>query len=97
MKGTLYFKLKIRIGLHIACSTLLLMWSVAATGQLLKVAVAGMNHDHIHGILNQYKRGEVILAGIAEADGKLIERYKKRYQLPDSLFFKDLPTLLEHV
>ena len=97
MKGTLYFKLKLRIGLHIVCSTLLLMWSVAATGQLLKVAVAGMNHDHIHGILNQYKRGEVILAGIAEADGKLIERYKKRYQLPDSLFFKDLPTLLEHV
>ena len=81
----------------VACSMVLLLWSVAATGQLLKVAVAGMNHDHIHGILNQYKRGEVILAGIAEADGKLIERYKKAYSLPDSLFFKDLPTLLEHV
>src|SRR5882762_963675 len=97
MTGSLYFKLNRRMRFSVACSMVLLLWSVAATGQLLKVAVAGMNHDHIHGILNQYKRGEVILAGIAEADGKLIERYKKAYSLPDSLFFKDLPTLLEHI
>jgi predicted dehydrogenase len=64
---------------------------------LLKVGVAGLTHDHAHGIMQQYKRGEVILAGIAEADAQLVERYKKRYQLPDSLFFKNLTTLLEHV
>ena len=85
------------MNLHLAWTLVLLTWSFAATGQLLKVGVAGLSHDHVHGILQQYKRGEVILAGIAEADAKLIERYKKSYQLPDSLFFKNLAALLDHV
>jgi predicted dehydrogenase len=97
MKQPLYSQWKDRLGLHLTGCLVLLLWSLAASGQLLKVGVAGMNHDHIHGLLNQYKRGEVILAGIAESDVKLIERYKKAYQLPDSLFFKNLATLLEHV
>jgi predicted dehydrogenase len=47
--------------------------------------------------MSQYKRGEVIIAGIAEADEQLAERYKKTYQLPDSLFFKNLADLLKHI
>ena len=97
MKRSLNSKLNRRMSLHLALGLVLLTWSFAATGQLLKVGVAGLSHDHVHGILQQHKRGEVILAGIAEADAKLIERYKKTYQLPDSLFFKNLATLLEHV
>src|SRR6185295_10118652 len=50
-----------------------------------------------HGLMQQFKRGEVILVGIAEADEQLVERYKKYYALPDSLFFKNLTSLLEHV
>jgi len=47
--------------------------------------------------LQQYKKGEVIIVGIAESDRNLIERHKKSYSLPDSLFFGDLTTLLNHV
>src|SRR5579863_5507199 len=64
--------------------------------KILRVGVAGLAHDHVHGILNQYKKGEVIIAGIAESDEQLVQRYKKDYQLPDSLFFKNLETLLSH-
>ncbi len=64
--------------------------------KILRVAVAGMAHDHVHGILSQYKKGEVIIAGIAEGDEQLVARYKKDYQLPDSLFFKNLELLLAH-
>jgi predicted dehydrogenase len=64
--------------------------------KVLHVAVAGLAHDHVHGILNQYKKGEVIITGIAEQDEQLIQRYKKSYQLPDSLFYRDLETLLKH-
>ncbi|MBS1935089.1 MAG: Gfo/Idh/MocA family oxidoreductase [Bacteroidetes bacterium] len=64
--------------------------------QTLRVAVAGLTHDHVHNIMHQYKSGEVIIIGIAEADEQLILRYKKSYQLPDSLFYKDLTTLLQH-
>jgi len=63
---------------------------------ILRVAVAGLAHDHVHGILNQYKKGEVMIIGIAEKDDQLIQRYKKTYLLPDSIFYPDLETLLKH-
>lgn len=66
-----------------------------ANAQLLKVAVAGLSHDHAHTIMHQYKDGKVIILGIAESDPALVERYKKTYQLPDSLFFSNLPALLD--
>ncbi|HEY4965142.1 MAG TPA: Gfo/Idh/MocA family oxidoreductase [Puia sp.] len=64
--------------------------------KILQVAVAGLAHDHVHSILNQYKKGEVLIIGIAETDEQLVQRYKKTYQLPDSLFYHDLKTLLKH-
>lgn len=70
--------------------------STALPAQMLKVAVAGMTHDHVHGILQQHKKGEVILVGIAEGNAALVDRYKKLYPLPDSLFYKDLASLLKH-
>ena len=69
----------------------------AAHGQkILRVGVAGLTHDHVHNIMHQFKSGEVIIAGIAESDPQLIARYKKSYQLPDSLFYNDLPSLIAH-
>lgn len=77
-----------------AAIALILLASSRADAQLLRVGVAGMNHDHVHGILQQYKRNEVIIAGIAEPDQQLIDRYKKQYQLPDSLFYRKLDDML---
>src|ERR1700761_5330800 len=71
--------------------------SLSAHGQkILRVGVAGLTHDHVHNIMHQFKSGQVIIAGIAESDPQLIARYKKSYQLPDSLFYKDLPSLIAH-
>ena len=75
---------------------LLLVFQISPAQKTLRVAVAGLAHDHVHGILNQYKKGEVIIIGIAEPDLQLQQRYKKTYQLPDSLFYKDLESLLRH-
>ncbi|WP_316829518.1 Gfo/Idh/MocA family oxidoreductase [Pedobacter aquatilis] len=60
----------------------------------LNVAVAGLNHDHIFLIMNSYQKGEVNIVGIAENNPDLIERFKKRYKLNDSLFFPDVKSLL---
>jgi len=69
----------------------------AAVGQkILRVGVAGLTHDHVHNIMHQFQRGEVIIAGIAEADPQLIARYKQSYKLPDSLFYNSLPELIAH-
>jgi predicted dehydrogenase len=77
--------------------TLLLIVSLTVNAQLLKVGVAGLSHDHANGLMSQYKRGEVILLGIAEEDVNLIARYKKNFQLPDSLFYKDVASMLDKI
>ena len=81
---------------NIFCSFLLLT-SFIVNGQLLRVGVAGLSHDHAHGLMQQFKRGEVVLLGIAEADPGLVARYKKTYQLPDSLFYKNISSMLERI
>jgi len=62
--------------------------------QKIQVVIAGLDHDHVHGILRQYNKGTVGIIGIAEPDKLLHEKYSKLYQLPDSLFFTDLKKLL---
>ena len=74
--------------LPLLLTTILFLSVSVASAQLLRVGVVGLNHDHVHGILHDYKQGRVIIVGIAESDQQLIERYKKSYQLSDTLFFK---------
>ncbi|HEY5368304.1 MAG TPA: Gfo/Idh/MocA family oxidoreductase [Hanamia sp.] len=62
--------------------------------QQIKVVIAGLNHDHINGILSRYDKGLVNIIGIAEPDKQLWEKYKKLYHVPDSLFSTDLKKLL---
>jgi predicted dehydrogenase len=78
------------------CTGILLGAFTGYGQKVLRVGVAGLTHDHVHNIMHQYKKGEVIIAGIAEADPQLVQRYKKSYQLPDSLFYNSLPELLQH-
>jgi predicted dehydrogenase len=88
--------------IHLSIISLLLtglslLPTTASLGQkVLRVGVAGLTHDHAHNIMHQFKSGEVIIAGIAESDQQLIARYKKSYQLPDSLFYNTLPELIAH-
>lgn len=56
----------------------------------LRVIVAGLSHDHVHGILNQFNKNLVTIVGIIESDRSLQTKYSKLYNLPDSLFSIDL-------
>jgi predicted dehydrogenase len=85
------------LSLRLFASVVLIFTVMTSQAQkILHVAVAGLAHDHVHGILNQYKKGEVIITGIAEGDQQLVQRYKKDYHLPDSLFYLNLNALLAH-
>jgi len=78
--------------------TLLFTFSFfSSNSQILRVGVAGLNHDHVNNIMNQFKRGEVVIIGIAEPDQELCDKYKKRFQLPDSLFYKTVSEMLQHI
>lgn len=70
---------------------------VSANAQLLKVGVAGLNHDHVNVIMNQFKNKEVIIIGIAEPDAQLVDKYKQRFNLPDSLFYPSVTAMLKHI
>src|SRR5258708_28495048 len=76
---------------------ILFLWMAPAFGQPLRVGVAGLNHDHVYGLMESYKKGKVIILGIAEGDAQLVQKYKQRYQLPDSLFFATVSSMLEHI
>lgn len=77
---------------------LALLASAASWGQaVLKVGVAGLNHDHVYGLMEQYKKGKVIIEGIAESDTALIAKWKRRYNLPDNLFYPSVSVMLEHI
>jgi predicted dehydrogenase len=85
------------IGKSLPALLITLLLTTAGYGQkILRVGVAGLTHDHVHNIMHQFKSGEVIITGIAESDPQLIARYKKSYQLPDSLFYPSLAELIEH-
>src|ERR1700743_2023775 len=68
-----------------------------ATAQKLKVCVAGLNHDHIYNILNAYKNKQVDIIGIAEPNKELWAKYGKQFNVPESLFYTDLKTMLGKV
>jgi len=74
----------------------LLITANGLSAQPLKVGVVGLHHDHAYGLMQQYKKGEVMIIGITEADAQLVDRYKKRYQLPDSIFYKTIADMLAH-
>lgn len=71
-----------------------LLFSATFAQSLLRVGVAGLTHDHAHMIMGQWKRGEVVIAGIVEPNAALVKRYQQRYGLADSLFYPDLVTLI---
>lgn len=77
-------------------SLLFMFPAITTFGQQLRVGVAGLSHDHVHQLMQQYKKGQVAIAGIAEPDAQLVARYKKSYQLPDSIFYPSLDILLSH-
>ncbi|CAN5301062.1 hypothetical protein BH09BAC6_BH09BAC6_24720 [soil metagenome] len=73
----------------------LLVGFTASARQSVKVGVAGLTHNHIYGILNDYKNGKVNIVGIAEPSKPLQEKYRKQFNLPDSLFYSDLKTMVK--
>ncbi len=76
------------------CLLLLVSACGIAAAQQLRVVIAGLSHDHVHGILKQFNDGKIIVVGIAEPDKQLQLKYGNLYHLPDSLFGDDLKKLL---
>lgn len=60
-----------------------------------RIGVAGLNHGHVGWILERADDGDIEVTGIAEPDKALAERILKRYNLPMSLWYPDLESMLK--
>lgn len=61
----------------------------------LRLAIAGMTHDHVNQILAQPNREGCELVGFAEPNRELALRLLKRANLPESLWFASLDELIQ--
>ncbi len=60
-----------------------------------RIGIAGLTHDHVHGILARADDGDIEIVGIAEPNRALAERYLNQYKLPLSLWFPSLEEMLD--
>jgi glucose-fructose oxidoreductase len=61
----------------------------------VRVAVVGLNHDHIRGFLhNLPSHPEIELVGISEPDAALRQKYASLLHLPNNLFFSSESAML---
>jgi predicted dehydrogenase len=62
----------------------------------LRVAIVGLEHGHVEGFLRSLpQHGDVQLVGIADADPALFAKYRSKYSLPETLFFKSMANMIE--
>lgn len=68
-----------------------------ASEEPVRLAVAGLTHDHVHWILGRMDDGDVEVAGIYEANEDVRQRYAEQYDLDGDLFYTDLAAMLDAV
>ncbi|NND09210.1 MAG: Gfo/Idh/MocA family oxidoreductase [Saprospiraceae bacterium] len=61
---------------------------------MLRLAVVGLSHDHVHGILRKAQQGKVQIVGIVEKDQALVDRLQARYGFAYDLVYHDLDNML---
>ena len=66
-------------------------------GDPVRIAIAGLNHDHAAFFFGKKSRPGIELVGIYETNPVLIHRYEERYQLPGNLFYSNLDRMLDAV
>lgn len=67
---------------------------IANAQKKLNVCIAGLTHEGVADILDQYKNNRINLIGIAEPDKNLQKKFQYQFHLADSLFYTDLQKML---
>src|SRR5438270_2906497 len=62
----------------------------------LRVALAGLVHDHAFGFFDQFQhRTDLQIVGIAESDQQLAAQFARKYRLQPGIFYSDLEEMLK--
>jgi glucose-fructose oxidoreductase len=85
-------------GTFTATPATVLVASPAYSGAPLRVAIVGLVHGHVAGLLHSLpEHADVLLVGISERDTNLASRYAKQFHLSQKLFFTNAATMLTAV
>lgn len=60
----------------------------------VRIGIAGLSHDHIHGLLGRKEKGDIVIVGIAEPDSELVERLAKRYGFDKKIVYSSIDEML---
>ena len=61
----------------------------------LRLAVAGVTHDHLGGVVSQLRQGDIQVVGVWEADPRYIHDNSLTGKLPENIFYSDLDLMLD--
>jgi predicted dehydrogenase len=79
-------------------ATVLLSPSYGRQEAAFRIAVIGLEHGHVDGFFRQVThRNDVEIAGIAEPDRALFDKYARKYKLSDKLYFPSADALFNSV
>lgn len=77
----------------VMCITVLPVLSFAQQ-KPVRIGVAGLTHDHIHGLLGRKDKGDIVIVGIAEPNKELVERLAKRYGFDKKIVYPSIDEML---
>ena len=63
----------------------------------VKVAVIGLVHNHVHGILGRQRKGDIEIVAIVEPDHALAEKYSKQYGFDMNIVYSSITEMLKKV
>ncbi|WP_370634648.1 Gfo/Idh/MocA family protein [Cesiribacter sp. SM1] len=63
----------------------------------MRIAIAGLSHGHVDWFFNRSGKSDNVLVGIYETDQALANKYAKRYNIDQKLFYNDLNKMLDEV
>ena len=63
----------------------------------LRVAIVGLSHAHVHGILGREKKGDIEIVGIAESDSSLAKRYSEQHGYSMDIVYSSMEEMIDKV
>jgi len=69
---------------------------IAQTVEPVRIGIDGLTHDHINGLLQNFKsRSDIRIVGIVEKNKELVQRLAERYGFDTGIVYDDLATMID--
>ena len=68
---------------------------VSFAAEPFRIAVAGVTHDHLYGVVNELRTGNLQVVGVWESDSRYLHDNALAGILPDGFFYSDLGEMLD--